>query len=110
MAVGRGRESIIAKRLREARLAAGLSQRDLGIRAGLDPSVASPRINQYERAKHLPDPSMLERLGRVLDCPLPFFYSVDDRLANLILAYHRARPTEHRQLKAIADDVHRRRR
>lgn len=110
MAVGRGRESIVAKRLREARLAASLSQRELGIRAGLDPSVASPRINQYERAKHLPDPSMLERLGRVLDCPLPFFYSADDRLANLILAYHRARPAEHRRLKTIVDDIHRRRR
>ena len=109
MAVGRERDSIVAKRLREARLEAGLSQRELGIRAGIDASVASPRINQYERAKHLPDPSMLERLGRVLDCPLPFFYSTDDRLANLILAYHHSRSAEYRRIKAIVDEIHQRR-
>ena len=97
MAPGNQRQSIVAKRLREARLAAGLSQRELGVRAGMDPSVASPRINQYERAKHLPDPLTLERLGVVLNQPLPFFYAADEDLAFLITAFHRARATQRRE-------------
>ncbi|MFA4578750.1 XRE family transcriptional regulator, partial [Xanthomonas perforans] len=36
-----------ARRLQQARLHTGLSQKELGIRAGLDPYVASPRVNQY---------------------------------------------------------------
>ena len=45
----------MALRLREAREAAGLSQRQLGIVAELDVSVASPHINQYEQGKHMPN-------------------------------------------------------
>jgi transcriptional regulator with XRE-family HTH domain len=96
------RQSVVAKRLREARLAAGLSQRELGVRAGMDPSVASPRINQYERAKHLPDPQTLERLGTVLDRPLPFFYATDEDLAFLITVFHQAKATQRRAWLAEA--------
>jgi transcriptional regulator with XRE-family HTH domain len=71
----------------------------------MDPSVASPRINQYERAKHLPDPLTLERLGRVLDCPLAFFYATDDELAQQILAFHRATERQRGQLIALARKI-----
>ena len=71
----------------------------------MDPSVASPRINQYERAKHLPDPHTLKRLGVVLDRPLPFFYAADEELACLILAFHRARAPQRRRLLAEARKV-----
>src|SRR3979490_2168734 len=79
--------SVIAKRLREARTRAGLSQKQLGIRAGIDEFSASPRINQYERGKHAPDYSTVERLARVLKVPTPFFYARDDELARLILHF-----------------------
>jgi transcriptional regulator with XRE-family HTH domain len=110
MAAGRGRESTIAKRLREARQAAGLSQRELGVLAGFDPSVASPRVNQYERAKHVPNPSVLEKLGRVLNCPLAFFFAVDDGLAVLALAYHRASASERKRFHELASRMPSRRR
>jgi transcriptional regulator with XRE-family HTH domain len=99
---GSKRVTIIAKRLRAARVAAALSQRELGVRAGLDPSVASPRINQYEQAKHLPDPLTLERLGTVLNCPLPYFYAVDDDLAILVLAFHRSSAVQRKRWSADA--------
>src|SRR5882724_4286275 len=102
---GRKREPIVVRRLREARTIFGISQRELGVRAGMDPSVASPRINQYERAKHLPDPLTLERLGRVLNCPLPFFYATDDDLAKQILVFHRASDRERGQLSALARKI-----
>ncbi len=84
-------QGVVARRLRQAREAAGLSQRQLGIVAGLDISVASPRINQYEQEKHMPNVQMLERLGQILDRPLPWFYATDDALAELILDYHQSR-------------------
>ena len=41
--------SVISRRLKQARVLAGLSQKQLGIKAGIDEFSASPRINQYER-------------------------------------------------------------
>ena len=75
---------VVAKRLREARLAKGLSQKKLGIAAGIDEFTASPRMNQYERGKHLPDYTTLERLAQVLEVPLPYFYAAEDELAEWI--------------------------
>lgn len=77
-------DSVVAKRLREARLAKGLSQKRLGIAAGIDEFSASPRMNQYERGKHIPDYSTLERLAEVLDVPVPYFYAADDELAEWV--------------------------
>ncbi len=89
-------------RLREAREAACLSQRQLGIDAGWEPSVASPRINQYERGKHTPDARTLARLGKLLDRPLAFFYCEDNALASIIMAHHRANATQRKQLLSLA--------
>lgn len=105
MTVRRNQGPAIAKRLREVRLALGLSQRELGVQAGMDPSVASPRINQYERGKHLPDPLTLERLGRVLNCPLPFFYAADDAMATVILGVHLASGAQREQLLRLATKI-----
>ena len=80
-------ETVITKRLLEARLASGLSQKKLGIAAGIDEFSASPRINQYERGVHVPDFSTIERLASVLKVPVPYFYTRDDDLAKLILRY-----------------------
>ena len=79
--------SVISKRLREARLAAGMSQKKLGIAAGIDEFSASPRINQYERGKHVPDFLIAERLATVLNIPTPYLFTRDDELAQLILLY-----------------------
>ena len=79
-------------------MATGLSQRELGVRAGLDPSVASPRINQYERGKHTPDTNTLAKLGQVLDVPVAYFFASDDDLATLITAFHRLSVTRRRRL------------
>lgn len=74
-------------RLREARDKSGLSQKGLGIEAGIDASSSSARINQYETGKHTPDYTTLAQLAKVLKVPVPYFYCEDDRLAQLILAY-----------------------
>lgn len=79
--------SVVAKRLKEARLRSGLSQKQLGIRAGIDEFTASPRINQYERGKHMPDLSTLARLAAVLKVPLPYFFCQDSDLVELVVNF-----------------------
>ena len=73
------------KRLKEARLARGLSQKQLGIEAGLDEFVASTRLNRYEVGVHAPDYPMSVRLAKVLDVPVAYLYCDNDELAKLNL-------------------------
>lgn len=83
---------VFAKRLREARQRRGISQRQLGIRAGIDEASASPRINQYESGKHTPNLTIAERLAKVLGVPAAFFFARNDDLAAWILAYDATTP------------------
>lgn len=89
-------QSTFAKRLREARKAKGISQKQLGILAGIDQFVASARVNQYERGKHVPDLLTAQRLAAELRVPVSYLFEPDDDLAELIriagrLAPHRVR-------------------
>ena len=77
-------KATFAKRLREAREATGVSQKQLGILAGIDEFGASARINQYERGKHVPDLLMAERLAHELNVPVSYFFEPDDNLASLL--------------------------
>ena len=90
----------VPMRLREARDKSGLSQKGLGIKAGIDPSSASPRINQYETGKHTPDYTTLAQLAKVLKKPVPYFYCEDERLARLVLAYDKLSAKAKTQLLA----------
>lgn len=74
----------IPKRLKEAREAAGLSQKKLGIVAGIDEFSASARMNQYETGKHTPDYLTLKRIAKVLKISPAYFYVDDIDLAELI--------------------------
>ncbi|USQ13272.1 helix-turn-helix transcriptional regulator [Legionella lytica] len=80
-------DSPLPKRLKEARLAARISQKQLGIAAGIDEFSASPRINQYETGKHAPDFSTLKRIAKVLSVPTAYFYAEEDELANKIKSF-----------------------
>lgn len=88
----------IPKRLKQARLRANLSQRKLGIAAGIDQFSASSRINHYEKGRHLPDFYMAERLSKVLRCPTPYFYTREDDLAELIFLLGNMAPKQRRRL------------
>ncbi len=79
-----------ARRLKEAREAKGLSQKQLGIEAGLDPSVASTRINRYEKGVHRADYPITQKVARVLDIPVAYLYADYDALADIILIFSRA--------------------
>ncbi|QNA88713.1 helix-turn-helix transcriptional regulator [Massilia sp. Dwa41.01b] len=80
--------SVFAKRMKEARLRAGLSQEKLGVLAGIDEMSSSARMNQYERGKHEPDFSLVERVAKVLDVPECYFYCKDDDVALVLVQMH----------------------
>jgi transcriptional regulator with XRE-family HTH domain len=76
-------------RLKQARRAAGISQKELGIQAGIDEFAASARVNRYEVGIHQPDFDTAHRLAQVLRVPLSYLFADDDRLAEWILAFAR---------------------
>jgi len=71
--------------LKKARQALGITQLELGVRIGLDPSNASARMNQYETGKHTPDYKMLKKIAEELGVPVPYLLCEDALLADLIL-------------------------
>ncbi|MDO8270450.1 MAG: helix-turn-helix transcriptional regulator [Gammaproteobacteria bacterium] len=82
--------SVFSARLKQARMAAGLSQERLGVLAGIEEASASARMNQYEKGKHNPDFSVVERIAKVLDVPEAYFYAKSDDVAELLIAFHRS--------------------
>jgi len=77
-------DSPLCKRLKEARLAANLSQKELGIAAGMDEFSASARMNHYEKGRHTPDFLTLKRIAKILKLPVAYFYAETDELAKII--------------------------
>ena len=92
------------KRLKEARLARGLSQKQLGVEAGLDEFVASTRLNRYEVGVHAPDYPMSVRLAKVLEVPVAYLYCDSDELARMLLAFHRAPRQARRQAMTLLSE------
>jgi transcriptional regulator with XRE-family HTH domain len=96
--------SVIAERLKEARTRAGISQKQLGVMAGIDAFSASPRINQYERGKHEPDLRTLARLAAVLEVPVAYFYCEDPELAQVVVGFSRLRKGDRKKILASLAD------
>lgn len=89
---------IFAKRLAEARKRAGFSQAQLGVLAGMEPEVASPRVNQYERSVHEPRAEMAQKLAEALNVPVAFLYTEDEMLAKLLLRRNDLSKTQKRDM------------
>lgn len=77
---------MFTKRLKEARLALGISQRELGRRIGLSEDVVSSRITRYERGTSEPDFVTASKLAKELGVPLAYLLADSDVLADIILA------------------------
>lgn len=93
---------VLARRLKEVRKHSGLSQMELGVRAGIDECTASARINQYERGKHTPDFLTVRNLAKVLGVDATYFYAENDDLAALITLFGRLTADERRKVLELA--------
>ncbi|SOE46358.1 Putative transcriptional regulator [plant metagenome] len=99
---------MLSHRLKEARQRLGVSQEKLGQLAGIDAASASARMNQYERGKHTPDFSLMRRLAPILQLPVPWFYTPDDDMADLLEAYHHMQAPDQAYLLDLARKLRRR--
>jgi transcriptional regulator with XRE-family HTH domain len=80
-------KSLFGRRLREARLRAGLAQDKLGVMIGLDEGCSSARMSRYENAVHEPAFVWIEKMAVALNVPAAYFYCDDDNLAEILLGY-----------------------
>ena len=80
--------TVFARRLRERRLALGLSQEAVGVAIGIDESCSRTRISRYETGKHEPAIAISRLLAKALDVPLWYFYCDDDLEAEAFLIIH----------------------
>ena len=72
-------------RLKQARKKLGISQKELGVRVGMDESSASGRMNHYEKGRHVPDIQTLKKMANELKVPLNYFFCEDDQSAELAI-------------------------
>ncbi|WP_081721026.1 helix-turn-helix domain-containing protein [Pseudoxanthomonas suwonensis] len=89
---------MFAKRLKEARLALGISQRELGRRIGLSEDVVSSRVTRYERGTSEPDFATAGKLAKELGVPLAYLLADNDALADIILAVAHMSLAEQRKI------------
>ncbi len=89
-------ETLIARRLREAREEAGLSLEALGVAVGIEEATAKVRIHQYENGKHAPPFPMLERLAVALKKPVIWFICAEEEKGLLLKLY--ALPQDSRRI------------
>ena len=76
--------SPLPQRLLEARTRKGISQKELGVRLGMEPGSASGRMNHYEKGRHTPDYPTIKRIADELGVPAAFFFCDDEISAELI--------------------------
>ncbi|MBA5205918.1 helix-turn-helix transcriptional regulator [Pectobacterium aroidearum] len=72
-------------RLKSARLNVDLTQEKLGTLAGIEEETARSRVSQYENGIHRPTFEMMCAFAKVLNVPEGYFYTVDDKFAEMLL-------------------------
>ncbi len=98
-------KSLFGRRLREARLRAGIAQDKLGVMIGLDEGCSSARMSRYENGVHAPPFQLVEQIAKKLRLPAAYFYCSDDRLAEIMRAYFTASEKMREELLAHARNL-----
>lgn len=92
---------MVAERLRQARELRGLSQRNVGVRMGLDKDTASARISRYESESMAVSLESLFELARALDVPPAYLLATTPAMADAILSLGTESERQQNQLAAI---------
>ena len=69
-------EQTIGAKIRELRKARGLTQKELGEKAG----IAEPTIRRYELGKLNPKFETVQKIAKALNVPEAFFYPIDEQI------------------------------
>lgn len=94
--------ALFPRRLKEARLAAGLTQEALGLKAKLSIEVAKTRVNRYERGSSEPSEATAKDLADALAIPLAALYAETPAMAQIIEA---AAQLPARDQKKLAEEL-----
>ena len=89
---------LFATRLRDLRIAAGISQRTLGRQIGLSEETVSSRVTRYEKGTSEPDFATANRLAKELGVPLAYLVADTDLLSEIILYVSKLSATEQKKL------------
>ncbi len=99
------RPTVWGLRVKQARERLGLSQKSLGIEAGLDEFVASTRINRYETGIHKPDEAFSRKIAEILRVPDACLHAESDDLALLIEIWGALPDARRKRLESFAIDL-----
>ncbi|HFK3547989.1 TPA: helix-turn-helix domain-containing protein [Escherichia coli] len=85
----KGIGSMVPKRLKEAREAAGLSQEKLSELVGIEGTSTRSRMSNYEAGRFTPPFKFICRVADVLGYPEYYFYIVNDVTAKKLLQMYK---------------------
>lgn len=89
---------LFSRRLRDLRLAAGISQRTLGRQIGLSEETVSSRVTRYEKGTSEPNFTTANKLAKELGVPLAYLVADTDVLAEIIAYASRLPAAEQKRL------------
>ncbi|KTF36579.1 helix-turn-helix domain-containing protein [Xanthomonas vesicatoria] len=92
---------IVAARLRQARERRGLSQREVGMRMGLDKDTASARISRYESGAMSISLEALFEMAEALEVPPAFLLASSPGMADAIMALGEQSHSQQEQLAKV---------
>lgn len=96
--------TLFGRRLRAARVDAGLTQADLGRVLGLDDqNTGAPRVSRYETGRHEPDQETMAKIAEALGLPVAYFHATSDPLAKIILMVGRLPPKEQARISDLIE-------
>lgn len=95
----------IGKRIREARVRAGLTQEELGVAIGLDEGPASARISRYESGVHFPSSQLIQPLADALAVPAAYLVAENDRIASIILDLPKLKEEQLSQVEGLIAEL-----
>lgn len=82
---------MVPKRLKSARIKAGLSQERFLQLADVDTVSDKSQISSYESGRYAPPFEFVAQIAKALDYPEAYFYTQDDTFAEAILHFYRNR-------------------
>ncbi len=82
-----------------------ITQKDLGVRIGMDEGAASARMNQYEKGVHMPDVRTLKLLAKELGVPLNYFFCEDDSTAEIATAISKLSEEQRNQVLEFIKNI-----
>lgn len=95
--------AVVAARLRQARALRGLSQRETGVRMGLNKDTASARISRYESESMAISLEALFELAQALEVPPAYLLATTPAMADAILTLGGESEAQQAKLAQVLD-------